>query len=86
MEINDYKINLYGCKNGHSIDNTLLNELKKTQYIDISKIICKICKENKNNTFENIFYNCLTCNINLCPLCKSSYDKSHDIIDYDQKN
>jgi len=87
FEIKDYKIHLYECKNGHSFDNILLNEFEKTQYIDISKIICKKCKEkNKGNTSENEFYKCLTCNINLCPLCKCSHDKSHDIINYDQKN
>ena len=87
IEINDYKIYLYEYKNGHSFGNILLNEFEKTQYIDISKIICKKCKEkNKGNTFQNEFYKCLSCNINLCPLCKSTHDKTHDIINYDQKN
>ena len=87
FKINDYKIHLYECKNGHSFANILLNEFEKTQYIDISKIICKKCKEkNKSNTSQNEFYKCLTCNINLCLLCKSSHDKSHDIINYEQKN
>ena len=31
-------------------------------------------------------YICLTCKINLCPLCKNMHDKSHFIIDYEQKN
>ena len=85
--LKDYKIYLYECKNGHRIGNILLNEFEKTQYIDISKIKCKICKEkNKSNTFKNEFYKCLTCGINICPLCKSSHDKLHNIINYEQKN
>ena len=83
----DYKISLYECKNGHRIDNILLDEFNKTQYIDISKIECNICKENnKNNTYNNEFYICLTCGINICLLCNSSHDKLHNIINYEQKN
>ena len=87
FKIEDYKISLYKCKNGHRIDNILLDEFEKTQYIDISKIECNICKENnKSNTYNNEFYICLTCRINICPLCKSSHDKLHNIINYEQKN
>ena len=86
-KIDEYKINLYECKNGHKVDNILLNEFWNTQYIDISKIICDKCKEkNKSNTYKNEFYKCLECGINICPLCKSSHDKSHNIINYEQKN
>ena len=38
--IEDYKISLYECKNGHRIDKILLDKFDKTQYIDISKIEC----------------------------------------------
>ena len=83
----DYKIYLYECKNGHKINNILLNEFEKTQYIDISKILCEKCKEkNKSNTYNNEFYKCITCGINLCPICKACHDKSHNIINYEQKN
>jgi len=86
-KIENYKISLYECKNGHIIDNILLDEFDKTQYIDISKIECMKCKENnKSNTYENAFYICLTCGINICPLCKSSHNKLHNIINYEQKN
>ena len=86
-KINDYKIYLYECKNGHRMNNILLNEFEKTQLIDISKIKCEECKENnKSNTFNNNFYKCITCEINICPLCKSSHDKSHNIINYEQKD
>ena len=83
-KLEDYKISLYEYKNGHRIDNILLDEFDKTQYIYIE---CNICKEkNKNNTYNNEFYICLTCAINLCLFCKSSHDKLHNIINYEQKN
>ena len=86
-KMNEYKIYLYECKNGHRMNNILLNEFKDTQYIDISKIICDICKEkNKSETYKNEFYKCIECEKNICPLCKLSHDKSHNIINYDQKN
>ena len=86
MKIENYKINLFGCKNGHKINDILLNEFENTQLIDISKIICDNCQKcNKSNTSQNIFYRCINCKINLCILCKLNHDKSHLIIDYDKK-
>ena len=71
MEIKDYKINLYDCKNGH-IKEKLLNEFEETQNIDLSHIKCDICKKNnKSISYNNIFYKCLICDKNICPLCKS---------------
>jgi len=86
MTIKDYKINLFDCKNKHKINNLLLNEFEKTQIIDLSKINCNNCNETKDNTYNNLFYRCLECGINICPLCKSKHDKSHKIINYDEKN
>ena len=54
--------------------------------IDISKIKCKMCNMSKNEIHNNTMYICLTCYINLCPLCKLSHDKGHNIINYDDKN
>ena len=86
-EINDYKIKLYGCKNGHINENINLNEYENKQKIDISKIKCDICKDkNKSNTYNNDFYICYECKMNLCPLCKSIHDKTHTIINYDNKD
>ena len=85
--IEDYLINLYECKNGHKINYILIDEFEKEQIIDISKIICGKCKErNKGDTFENKFYICCTCGINICPLCKDKHDKKHNIINYEDKN
>ena len=85
--IKDFKINLYGCKNGHNMDNILIDKYENNQKIDLSKIICNECNENnKSNTHNNEFYICNTCNKNICPLCKSVHDKKHMIINYDDKN
>ena len=87
MKINDYKIFLSECQNGHRMNNILLNEFEKTQYIDMSKIICENCqKYSKSETYKNKFFICATCKLNLCPICKSSHDESHIIINYEDKN
>ena len=86
-EIKDHKIKLYGCKNGHMTENIKLDDFNNTQKIDISQIICDKCKNNnKANTFNNEFYICYECKMNLCPLCKSIHNKKHSIINYDFKN
>jgi len=82
MDIKDFKINLYECKNGHEIKNILLNEFDETQSIELDKIICDTCKiKDKSKTYNNEFFKCLKCNKNLCPLCKSKHDNKHEIID-----
>ena len=86
MDIKNYKINLYECKNGHKIENILLNKFEETQNIDLSNIICNTCKKNNKSISENnLFYKCLTCNDNICPLCTSNHNKGHKIINYDDK-
>ena len=87
INIKDFKIKLYGCKNEHKINNILINKYENIQKIDLSKIKCNKCNvNNKSNTHNNHFYICNTCNINLCPLCKSKHDENHIIINYDDKN
>ena len=83
MNFDNFKINIYGCKNNHKTNNILLNEFENTQKIDINKIICNICnKNNKSITKNNEFYICNTCNKNICPLCKLKHNKDHIIINY----
>ena len=72
IKIEEYKINLFNCKNKHNINNILLKDYGN---IDISKIICDICKvKNKSQTYNNEFYRCNICKINICPLCKSNHN------------
>ena len=89
IKLENYKIKLYDCINGHVKENINLIDFNDTQKIDLSKIVCGLCKEvNKGNSFENEFYLCLNCNQNLCPMCKYKHEKEegeHNIIKYDQK-
>ena len=86
MDIIDYKIYLFDCKNGHKIENILLDEFEETQKIDLNNIVCGVCKKNnKSISYNNIFYKCITCNNNICPLCKTNHNKEHKIINYDDK-
>ena len=87
LHIKDYKIQLSDCKNSHIINNISLEEYKDSQIIDESKIKCEICKEkNKASCFNNEFYKCLQCKKNMCPICKSSHNKDHEISEFSQLN
>ena len=86
MKIHDYKINLYDCKNDHKQNDILISNFDNTQTIDLSKIVCSACGKNKSQTYGNQLFICTTCSKNLCPLCKSIHDKSHKIINYEDKN
>ena len=87
MDIKNYKITLFNCKNGHRINNISLDKYYNTQIIDESNIKCgNNCEITKAETFKGIFHRCLTCKINLCPLCLSKHDKEHNVINYDKKN
>ena len=82
----DYNISLYECKNKHDLD-LLINDFNVSQNINISKIKCQKCKiYNKGNVYNNIFYRCNTCKLNLCPICYNNHDKNHNILNYDDKN
>ena len=86
ININDYKIILFGCKNKHRIDNILINEFENTQKINNKNIICDICKNmDKSISYNKTFYRCCKCQKNLCPLCKANHDKTHKIINYDER-
>ena len=87
IKIENYKISLFGCKNKHEKKDISFFDFDKTQLIDESKIKCNICKDNnKSKSYKKQFYKCNSCKFNLCPLCKSAHDKSHNIIDYDLYN
>ena len=87
INIDDYKITLYCCKNGHRLSNVLFDEFLGTQKLYELTMICNDCKINKtNNTNNNQFYKCCHCNINLCPSCKQKHNKQHNVIDYELKH
>ena len=87
IKIENYRIKLYDCQNNHITNNIKLNNFQDNQKMNISQIICDTCKDkNMGNTFNNQFYKCLTCKINICPLCKNNHDLNHNIINYEQRN
>ena len=86
IKLKNKKFEIFGCKYKHKIDDLTFNEFKKTQLIDISKIICHECKSNnKYNTYNNLFFYCFNCNKNLCPLCKFNHNINHKIVEYKQR-
>jgi len=88
IKIIDYKVKLFGCKNGHKYNKSLEKSKALINYDD-SKIVCDLCKEiKKSETFQKIFYFCFTCKQKFCPMCKSKHEKKgeHKIIEYDLKN
>ena len=86
INIYDYKISLYDCKNNHKTPNIHFEDFDKTQMKDESKIICKGCNNSKSEAYDNLFYICKSCKINICPLCQEKHDKTHNIINYDENN
>ena len=68
IDIKNFKVNLYGCKYNHFHNNILINLYEESQKIDLNTIICDICHQNnKNNTYNNEFHICNTCNLNISP-------------------
>ena len=86
IKSNNYKLSLLGCIQNHKT-NLKIKDFLGTQNINISNIICEKCKiKDKSNSPNNEFYKCLTCNKNLCLLCKSVHQSEHNIINYDHIN
>ena len=86
IKIEDYKVKLFDCKNNHlTIMN--LDHFKESQKIDLNKIKCNICNiRNLGNSFENTFFYCTNCKINICLLCKEKHNNNHNIINYEEKD
>jgi len=83
LELIDFKINLFDCSSRHLTKNLLLEEFVNSQKKDIKEIKCDACKENSK---ENQSYICNSCDEDLCSKCKSEHNKSHKIINYEEKN
>ena len=61
IEMNDYVISLFGCKEKHEKPNLIIKDFVDTQNLDESKIICDKCKNDKSNIYNDEFYTCKTC-------------------------
>ncbi len=87
LNFKNYNLSISRCKNNHKYDKILLENFEKTQIIDESKIICEKCGEiNKSTSFHKVFYICQFCKKKLCPLCKNGHDKTHSLINYEEKD
>ena len=87
----DFRINLYSCKNNHNLDNLSLYQFEDMQKINLDDIKCENCNETYRKGFirDGHFFICQTCNKNLCKrCCKSKCDGGveHMIIEYKNKN
>ena len=80
----DYKI-IISDINGYLNGNIIFDEFENSKKEDVSKISCGFCDKKKSETFQNKFFFCTNCHKNICPVCKYSHDKSHLVINYDQK-
>ena len=85
ITFSDYKINISSCDNGHKAKYILFENFKETQKINEDEIKCSKCKTKRIDTFEQKFYYCNDCKINLCPLCEVNHNKSHKIIEFETK-
>ena len=87
IKLKNCKISICECRHHHKNDDLDIKDFISSQNINETKIICGKCKDiNKGSTYHNVFYICNTCNLNLCPLCKSIHDKTHNIIDFDNSS
>ena len=82
----NYKIKLYDCKNGHITNNISLNEFNNIQKINENEIICKNCNETKFKSYKKLFYKCLDCKNNFCVMCREKHSQEHKTIDYNDIN
>ena len=86
MSCENYNIKLYQCKNRHFFKNISFKEFNDNQNINENEIKCYNCNNTKYKSYNKQFYKCLTCKINLCPLCNQKHNANHEIIDYNSKN
>ena len=84
LNIQDFNINLFGCKKTHKINNLTLYKFEESQKIDSSKFICSQCKTN--NISIDSFFICFSCNITICSNCKLNHDSEHIIVNYRNRN
>ena len=86
ISMQDFHIIISNCINGHKTEYIKLKDFEETQKIDISKILCEKCSnKNMGNVSGNIFFRCIDCKMNLCPLCKSRHNQNHMVLNYENK-
>ena len=86
LKVDNFKANIFGCKNGHINNNIIFNELEDTQKIEMAKIKCGECNISMKDTYDNEIYKCNKCKMFLCPLHKQNHEEGHRIIKYEEIN
>ena len=87
LEIEEFGIKIFDCRNGHNAGRFLLDEIEESQMIDLTQIKCESCRiYSRGYTYNKEFYRCNTCKINLCPICEMKHDKKHRVIHYERRN
>ena len=85
LNIDDYKFNLYGCKNKHFKNKILFKDFMKTQKSGSSNSLsCDDCK--RSSMAKSSFFKCISCNKILCLPCKGKHDKKHQVINFEEIN
>ena len=94
LEIENYGLHYYGCKNHPDIKRKTFDEYEDSQKINYNRIKCAHCRKTRIQVLE--MYKCLTCtknNINkdasfyICNTCLDSHkQKKHIAVKYDDKN
>lgn len=79
MKIKEYKISLYDYINDHNVKNISFDQFEGKQIIDENEIKFGVCINNKNKDLNKIFYKSNEYKMNLCPICKSIHDVSHNL-------
>ena len=84
----DYKIYLKDVKNETILEKLLLDENSYFKEINERKIKCDSdgCKNKLTNKKNELFYRCITCNQNICKLCRKNHSKKHSLIEYNIKD
>ena len=54
--MDDFKINLSNCQEGHKIDKITLDKFEEGQKIDYEKIECQHFKKKRSETSKIIFF------------------------------
>ena len=94
LEIENYGLHYYGCKNHPDIKRKTFDEYEDSQKINYNRIKCAHCRKTRIQVLE--MYKCLTCtknNINkdasfyICNTCLDSQKhQEHITVKYDDKN
>ena len=80
IDINNFKISIKNCNNGHTMPYLFMNDFVNTQYIDESNIKCQYCNKTEyelNNDQNNKLLLC-SCGTIMCQSCSGNHKESEN--------